>query len=173
MTLKHPRRMFKLFKEYNVPHSKLIQFLKEKGYSVKGRKTFITDDMYRDIEERFKKEKKEAEIIRRKMKILQAPREIITPENKQVIILERLNREKEKNNKRLKNIITGLRKQVATLHTVGKVPGKQEKTLKEVDKTTELLKVSGVRRLKLSPNANEQGNDHIRKEIEDYLDAGR
>lgn len=56
-----------LAKELNISSSTIIEFLTKKGYKVKGIMSTVEDDMMRDINSHFKKEKDQAERHQRKI----------------------------------------------------------------------------------------------------------
>jgi len=54
-------RIYKFASEYNLATDSLVEFLKEKGYEIKGHMSLLTDDMLTDIAEHFKKDIEKAE----------------------------------------------------------------------------------------------------------------
>jgi len=60
-------RLYKFATEFNLSSDSLVDFLKEKGYSVSGHMTVLTDEMISDINSRFKKDIEKAENHYRKI----------------------------------------------------------------------------------------------------------
>lgn len=60
-------RLYKFATEFNLSSDSLVDFLKEKGYSVTGHMTVLTDEMISDIHSRFKKDIEKAENHYRKI----------------------------------------------------------------------------------------------------------
>merc|ERR1711879_391438 len=54
-------RLYKFASEYNLSTDALVDFLKEKGYTVKGHMALLTDEMLSDIYDKFKKDIERAE----------------------------------------------------------------------------------------------------------------
>ncbi len=54
-------RIYKFASEYNLATDSLVDFLKEKGYEIKGHMSLLTDDMLSDVAEHFKKDIEKAE----------------------------------------------------------------------------------------------------------------
>lgn len=60
-------RIYKFASEYNLSTDSLVDFLKDKGYEIKGHMSLLTDDMISDIAAHFKKDIEKAEKHYRKI----------------------------------------------------------------------------------------------------------
>jgi translation initiation factor IF-2 len=61
------KKIYKVATELNISHETLIEFLRKKGYDVKGHNSTVSDEMMRDILSHFKKDKDVAERHHRKI----------------------------------------------------------------------------------------------------------
>ena len=68
------KKIYQVAKEINISHDTLIEFLRKKGYEVKGHMSSVEDDMMHDILGHFKKEKESAEKHQRKIQTLRESR---------------------------------------------------------------------------------------------------
>lgn len=66
-TLEKKKKIYKVAAELNLSHETLVEFLKKKGYAVKGHMSAVDEDMMRDILVHFKKEKDVADRHQRKI----------------------------------------------------------------------------------------------------------
>ena len=66
-TLEKKKKIYKVAAELNLSHETLVEFLKKKGYAVKGHMSVVDGDMMRDILVHFKKEKDVADRHQRKI----------------------------------------------------------------------------------------------------------
>lgn len=66
-TLEKKKKIYKLATELNLSHETLVEFLKKKGYAVKNHMSSVDEEMMRDINTHFKREKDVAEKHQRKI----------------------------------------------------------------------------------------------------------
>lgn len=82
-TKKKKLRLYKFASEYNLSTDSLMEFLQDKGHSVKGHMTPLTDAMIDDIQDHFKKDIQKAEQHYQKISEFQKKREDKTEEIKE------------------------------------------------------------------------------------------
>lgn len=81
-------KIINLAKELNLSHNTIIEFLTKKGYKVKGVMSIVEDDMMRDINSHFKKEKDQAERHQRKIAELKETKKKISETKKKEEVSE-------------------------------------------------------------------------------------
>ncbi len=78
------KKIYQVAKEINISHDTLIEFLRKKGYAIKGHMSAVEDGMMHDILAHFKKEKESAEKHQRKIQTLRETRKTTVSEKKEI-----------------------------------------------------------------------------------------
>jgi translation initiation factor IF-2 len=91
-------KIYQIAKDLNISHEAVIDFLNEKGYSIKSHMSIVTDEMMNDITVRFRKDKDLAAIHKKKIREFKEKyrKQDLVDEEKAVAEKEKLLSEKKK-----------------------------------------------------------------------------
>jgi translation initiation factor IF-2 len=84
-TVEKRKKVYKVATELNLSHETLVEFLRKKGHEVKSHMSTLDDDMMRDIQTHFKREKDVAEKHQRKIQEIRDSRKKVEKKVEEVV----------------------------------------------------------------------------------------